>query len=97
MLASRGKAAAAEAAASKRGRRRGCGRVAVRVGGRTGWAQSATHHAAAPPTPVLVARRLDATAVRDPGYLVVWQARSTRVLSMTHRGLLAYAPLPLPP
>ena len=36
MLASRGKAAAAEAAASKRGRRRGCGRVAVRVGVRDG-------------------------------------------------------------
>ena len=64
MLASRGKAAAAEAAASKRGRRRGCGRVGVRVGGRTGWAQSATH--------LLVARRLDATVLsrsRLPGRL----------------------------
>jgi hypothetical protein len=52
-------------------RKRACGRA----GGRTGLAKSATHHAAAPPIPVLVARRLDATAVRDPGCSVVWRAR----------------------
>ena len=47
-------------------------RAGGRAGGRTGWAQSATHHAAAPPTPVLVARRFDATVLsrsRLPGRL----------------------------
>ena len=61
-------------------------RAGGRAGGRAGWAQSATHNAAAPPTPVLVARRLDATAVRDPGCLVVWRARVVHELPLTFGG-----------
>jgi hypothetical protein len=37
------------------------------------------HHAAGPSALVLVARRLDATAARDLGRLVVWQARAALV------------------
>jgi hypothetical protein len=42
-------------ASNQAGRGCGCVRVGVRVGragGRAEWAQRATHHAAAPPTPV---------------------------------------------
>ena len=72
LLLALGREAAGEAA-SKRGR---AARVHAggRAGGRAEWAQSATH--------LLVARRLDATAVRDPGCLVVWRARAALVACM---------------
>ena len=66
-----------------------------RAGGRADWAQSATHHAATPPTPILVARRLDATAVRDPGCLVVWRARVALVAARCGSRAVAHLWWPL--